>query len=63
MARDSKAYNAGRHVHNFFATIGHGIAVGAMAVVHTVTDFSRGVKDGGEVEKKERSPRGQPAKA
>jgi hypothetical protein len=56
MKRTTRAYNAGAHVHNFFAAIGHGVYTGAKAVGTTIRDFAVGVKEGGEaapeVEKK-----------
>lgn len=45
--KHTRAYNAGRLVHNFFASIGHGVAVGAIGVKNVVVDFAVGVKDGG----------------
>lgn len=68
----SKAYNAGKHVHNFFAeigtfvakvgvTIGHGAKVGVTTVGHTVGDFARGVKDGGPVDAKPKAASPKPA--
>lgn len=48
----SRAFNAGAHVHNFFAAIGHGIAVGAVATKNTVTEFASGVKNGGKLDAK-----------
>lgn len=52
MTKHTRAYNAGAHVHNFFAMIGHGVAVGVTTVGRTVRDFAVGVKNGGEVEEK-----------
>lgn len=54
MQRVTTAYNAGKHVHNFFAMIGHGIAVGVTTVGRTVRDFGAGVKDGGPAERHEK---------
>lgn len=51
----SRAYNAGRHVHNFFAMIGSGVATGAIAVKDTVVEFGHGVKEGGPSDRKEKT--------
>lgn len=54
----TRAYNAGRHVHNFFAAIGHGVYTGVKAVGTTVRDFAVGVKEGGPSEEGKPAARG-----
>lgn len=53
----SKAYHAGRHVHNFFAMIGSALGTGGVAAKNTVVDFVSGVKEGGPSDRKEKPVR------
>lgn len=56
--RTTRAYNAGRNVHNFFAAIGSAVATGVKAVAHTVVDFGVGVKEGGPGEEEKKPAKG-----
>lgn len=50
----SRAYHAGRHVHNFFAMIGNAVGTGVVAAKNTVVDFASGIKEGGPSDRKEK---------